>query len=238
MDRVLERARRDATALADGGVDGLLVENFGDIPFHPRGVPPETVAAMTRAVEVVRRVAPDRPVGVNVLRNDGRAALGVASATGASFVRVNVLVGRMITDQGPLTGRAWEIVRARTRLAPEVALLADVHVKHAVPPPGWTLADAARDTAHRGLADVLLVSGAATGDAPDPERVRRVRSAVDHTPVWVGSGLTPGTVPSLLAEARGAVVGSALQEGGRAGAPVDPERVRALMAAVNELRGG
>jgi predicted TIM-barrel enzyme len=32
---------KDAEALATGGVDGLILENFGDVPFYPRRVPPQ-----------------------------------------------------------------------------------------------------------------------------------------------------------------------------------------------------
>lgn len=50
VERIVERALDDARLLAEGGVDGLLVENYGDAPFHPEAVPPETVAAMSRVV--------------------------------------------------------------------------------------------------------------------------------------------------------------------------------------------
>ena len=80
---VLDRALRDARTLAEGGADGLIVENFGDVPFH-KYVEAHTVAAMTLAVsEVVRAV--EIPVGVNVLRNDAKAALAIAAVTGARF---------------------------------------------------------------------------------------------------------------------------------------------------------
>ena len=136
MDQILDRVRGDAAALADAHFDAVLVENFGDSPFYPDQVPPETVAALTRAVVVAREVAADLPVGVNVLRNDARAALGIAAATGAAFIRVNVLAGTMWTDQGPIVGRAHDIARVRRAIAPTCCVLADVQVKHAAPSPG------------------------------------------------------------------------------------------------------
>src|SRR5690606_17653797 len=107
MEAVFDRARADATALAEAGFDGIIVENFMDSPFHPGPVPPVTVAAMTSAVGAVREVT-DLPVGVNVLRNDGAAALAIAAVTGALFVRINVHAGSMWTDQGLIEGRAHE----------------------------------------------------------------------------------------------------------------------------------
>ena len=228
METVLERARRDARTLHEGGVDAVLVENYGDAPFQ-EVVGPETVAALTAAVTAVREVT-DLPVGVNALRNDAASALAVAVATGARFIRVNVHAGGMFTDQGWIEGRGAETIRLRERLRTDVAILADVMVKHASPPPGLTLEDAARDAAQRGKADAVIVSGRATGAATAPGDVRAVAEAVD-VPVLVGSGVTADTVVGLLDSAAGVIVGSALMEDGRAGGPVDPGRVRRLVDA-------
>lgn len=238
LELVLHRAIEDANLLVDGGLDGLLVENFLDAPFHPDAVPPETVAGLTRAVLEVGRVAGDRPVGVNVLRNDARAALAVAAATGAAFVRINVHTGTMWADQGPLVGRAHETLRTRATLRLHCAVWADVHVKHATPPPGHRLEDAARDTWERGLADALVVSGMRTGEATEPERIAAVRRAVPRAEVWVGSGATPESVGELLRVADGVIVGSFLERGGRAGAGVDAARVERFMEAVGAAREG
>ncbi|HSJ07104.1 MAG TPA: BtpA/SgcQ family protein [Longimicrobiales bacterium] len=231
MGAVLDAARRDAEALADGGVDAVLVENFGDVPFHPDRVPPETVAAMTRAVLAVRDVA-GLPIGVNVLRNDARSALAVAAATDASFMRVNVHTGAMLTDQGWISGRAHDTLRERARLGVAVAILADILVKHAVVPAGLDAADAARDTWERGRADALIVSGPATGHAVPTPRLVAVRAAVPDAPLLIGSGLDEGNAGDLAPLADGAIVGSAFQRDGRAGGGVDPDRVRRLVRVI------
>lgn len=230
MDVVIERALADAQALVQGGMDGVMVENYLDAPFYPGRVPPETVAALAVVVrEVVLAVSV--PVGVNVLRNDAASALAIAAATGARMIRVNVHTGAMLADQGWLVGEAHETLRMRSRLGAPVAILADVLVKHATPPAGLDLAQAARDAVHRGLADGLIVSGSGTGQATDPERIRAVKAAVPEAPVWIGSGLAPETAPDLLPLADGAIVGSALMRGGVAGSGVEIERVRAFVAA-------
>jgi uncharacterized protein len=235
MAHVVERACLDARVLADGGVSAIMVENFGDAPFFPDAVPPETVAGLAIAVAEVRRVT-TLPIGVNVLRNDARAALGVAVTAGAAFIRVNVHTGAMLTDQGWIAGRAHDTLRHREALRADVAILADVLVKHAVAPAGLDVASAARDTWERGRADGLIVSGAATGAATAPDRLRAVREAVPDAPLFVGSGLTADNAAVLLAVADGAIVGSALQQGGRAGAPIAAERVRRLLDAVHSAR--
>jgi uncharacterized protein len=230
VQAVLDRARSDARALAEGGVDAVLVENFGDLPFHAGAVPAETVAAMTASVGAVMQ-AVKVPVGVNVLRNDAAAALAVAAATGASFIRVNVHVGGMFTDQGWIEGAAAATLRLRERLAPGVAILADVMVKHATPPPGLDLERAAREAWDRGLADALVLSGAGTGEPASLDEVRTVRSILPDAPVLVGSGVTEATIRATLEAGAGAIIGSAFQEAGRAGRAVDPARVRRVLDA-------
>ncbi len=129
---ILGRLLRDAEALAAGGVDALLLENYGDAPFHPRRVPPETVAFMAVLAREVRARF-DLPLGVNVLRNDGRAALAVAAAAGGAFIRVNVYTGARLTDQGIVQGAAHRLLRYRRLLGSQVLVLVDVAVKHSAP---------------------------------------------------------------------------------------------------------
>jgi uncharacterized protein len=234
MTAVLDAARRDAHALTAGGVHGIMIENFGDVPFLPGPVAPETVAALTHAAVAVRSET-DLPIGINILRNDARAAIGIAATVGAAFIRVNVHTGAMLTDQGWISGQAHDTVRARASLRCPAAILADVLVKHAVPPVGLDIVDAARDTVHRGLADALIVSGAATGSATDAARVRAVRQAV-AVPVLVGSGIDEHNAGELLRVAHGAIVGSSLQHNGTAGGRVEVERVLRLMRVVHELQ--
>lgn len=233
---VLERAAEDARALVNGGVDALLVENFGDAPFFAQDVPGETVAALALALRAVQEVAAGRAVGVNVLRNDARAALGLCAATGAAFVRVNVHTGAMVTDQGLIQGRAAETLRERERLCPQVALLADVHVKHATPLGRETLAEAALDAWQRGGADALILTGARTGAPPARADLLEVREQVGACPLLIGSGLDERGAAELLALADGAIVGTALERGGRSGEPVEEGRVARLRACFDAAR--
>jgi len=230
MEAVLDGAVRDAGALAEAGFDGLVVENYSDIPFHRDQVPPATVAAMTSAILAVRAVS-SLPVGVNVLRNDAAAALAVAAVAGARFIRVNVHCGSMWTDQGLVEGQAAETLRRREELGADVAIFADVHVKHATPPAASEIGAAAADAWKRGLADALIVSGTGTGAATDMEDLRAVRLAVPEGEIVVGSGVTEQNVAGMLAECDGIIVGSAVMSGGIAGSGVDGSRARALVAA-------
>ena len=227
LDEVIDAALTDARALSDGGADALVFENFGDRPFFRGRVGAETVAAMTRVIaDVVRGVA--LPFGVNVLRNDAASALAIAAATGASFIRVNVHVGSMLTDQGIIEGEAAATLRLRAVVAPRVAIFADHMVKHAVPLGDVEPLQVAKDLRLRGLADAIVVSGMETGAAPDAERLRALRDATD-APLLLGSGLTAENASSY--DADGAFVGTSIKRHGRVDEAVDSARVAQVVAA-------
>lgn len=229
LEAVWDAALMDATALAEGGVDAIIVENFGDAPFFSTSVPPETIASMTVVVDRLAREFDGLPVGINVLRNDPGAGLGIAAATGASFLRINVHVGAMVTDQGLIEGDAAQTLRLRERLAPGLQLLCDVHVKHAQPLGGGSIETAARDTFLRGKASALVLSGSGTGEGTDPGDLIAVREAVPAAPIMIGSGLDLSNAASLRGLVDGAIVGTALKRGGEVLAPVDVDRVRDLV---------
>jgi membrane complex biogenesis BtpA family protein len=218
-----------------------MMENFGDAPFFPGPVPAATIACMaTIAAEVRRRV--DAPLGVNVLRNDGCAAVAIAAAVGASFIRVNVLCGARLTDQGIVHGVAHDLLRLRASLgAQRVAILADVDVKHSAPLGDYPLADEVRDAIERGGADAVIVSGSGTGRPTDREQLRVVREAAggpgNGAPVFVGSGVTPENAARYAESADGLIVGSSLKRGGLVSEAVDPGRVQQLLARVGAPEG-
>ena len=228
---IAETVLRDAQSLADGGVHALMLENFGDVPFYPGRVPAHTVAAMTAIAGEVRRRFPELPLGINVLRNDGCSALAIATAVGAQFIRVNVLCGARLADQGILQGIAHDLLRDRAALRAEhVRIFADVDVKHSAPLAAVSIESEVEDTLKRGLADALVVSGTGTGKATDPEHVARVKRVAGAAPVFIGSGADERTIASYLPHADGFIIGSAFKRDGDARQAVDAERVRRIIS--------
>jgi len=233
LDRIVDLALEDAAVLQTGGVDGLYVENMGDAPFFKDEAPPETVAGMGRVLGELRRHT-SLPIGVNVLRNGARQALALALAFGGDFIRVNVLSEAFVTDQGIIEGAAADLMRARRMIgAEQVAVFADVHVKHAAPLFPRPIRESAQDLVERAMADVLIVSGPRTGQPPSAEDLAEVRGIAD---VVIGSGLTPDNAEVLLAGADGAIVGTWFRQEGDLRNRVDLDRVRVFMDAMQQLR--
>ena len=235
LKKVVERAVRDAKAYEDGGVDGIILENFGDAPYRAGSVGPEIVASMTAvAVKVSENV--NVPIGVNVLRNDAKAALAIAHAIGGKFIRVNIHVGAYVTDQGIIEGAAYETLMLRKLLNAKVAIFADVHVKHAYPLWNLDIEYAAKDTVTRGLADAVIITGKSTGEPPTMGDILSVKEALKGTPVFVGSGIDVKNVGVYLEIADGIIVGTSLKIGGETRNPVDVEKVKMFVKEANNYR--
>ena len=233
LTAIVERALVDTTALVEGGADGIIVENFGDAPFFKDVVPQHVVAAMTVIVSAVRSRAPGLLLGVNLLRNDASAALAVAAATGADFIRVNVHCGVAATDQGLIEGQAMQTLLLRRQLGANVALFADVHVKHGRPLHPIDLTQAALDTSQRGKADVLILTGNATGGAASVQELLAVKKAGVRCPVLIGSGISPDNISSFVPGADGVIVGTFLHRESQLSEPIDAGRVVRMRQALD-----
>ena len=231
LKAVIDRAEQEATALASGGVDGIIVENFFDAPFVKDRVDPAVVSAMSLIVQRLMQMV-TLPIGINVLRNDAHSALAIASCVKAQFIRVNVLTGVMATDQGIIEGQAHSLLRYRRELGSDVKILADVLVKHARPLGSPNLTTAVQDTIERGLADAVILSGWSTGSPPSLEDLELARAAAHGTPVFIGSGADWENVSTLMQAADGVIVSSSLKRHGGREQPIDPIRVSQFVEAV------
>lgn len=230
LKAAIARAEQEATALASGGVDGIIVENFFDAPFTKGAVDPAVVSAMTLIVDRLMNLV-TLPIGINVLRNDAHSAIAIAACVNAAFIRVNVLTGVMATDQGLIEGQAYELLRYRRELGSDVKILADVLVKHARPLGSPNLTTAVQETIERGLADAVILSGWATGSPPSLEDLELATTAAKGTPVFIGSGANWENISTLIQAADGAIVSSSLKRHGRIEEPIDPNRVSRFVEA-------
>lgn len=237
VKQICQRAVEDARRYAEGGVDGLIVENEGDIPFvKPDDLGPETPACMAvitaAVIEAVGLVT-----GVLVLANATVHSIAVAKAAGAQFVRANQWANAYIANEGFLEGSAGQALRYRSSLGGnDIKVLADVHVKHGSHAivGDRTIAELTRDT-EAFDADVVIATGERTGD---PTRVDEIRAISDVAtrPVLIGSGLNAGNANELLMHANGAIVGSAMKEEGAWWNPVSVDNTRQIMDVVKGLR--
>ncbi|MFM0736356.1 BtpA/SgcQ family protein [Paraburkholderia xenovorans] len=237
MEEIIEFSCNEARILVDGGVDGLIVENHGDIPFaKPGDIGPETVAAMTIVTAAVKRAVPC-PVGINVLANGAIQALAIAKAASASFIRVNQWANAYIANEGFVEGPAAQATRYRSWLhARDIKIFADVHVKHGAHAitADRSIPELARDVEFFD-ADAAVATGQRTGDSASLDELEAIGSGTS-LPVVVGSGVTPGNVADMFTIADAVIVASYLKKDGLWWNDVDAGRLSEFMNAANRAR--
>lgn len=224
FSRVVEFAVSNAKALEEAGFDGVILENFNDSPFRPRVKEAETIAAMALAARAVVE-AVSIPVGVNLLRNSAPEAAAVAAVAGAQFIRANALCEVVSAPEGLLEPVARDVADVLARLKADVAVLADIYVKHGYPLHQRPISEVARDCAERGGASAVVVTGARTGSPPEPALIGE--AAAGGLPVYVGSGTTPRNLGDFKG-AYGFIVGTYLK---RPDGSIDRERAREYVEA-------
>lgn len=231
--QITDVAVDEATTLAQLGFDALLIENMHDTPYLLREVGPEIVAAMTAATVAVLD-AVDIPIGIQILAGANKAALSVAHAAGAQFIRAEGFAFASIADEGFMdTADAGPLLRERRRIdAENVVILADIqkkHSSHAITS-DLSIGDHARGAAFMG-ADGVIVTGNHTGHAVDTAQLREVRGATE-LPLLVGSGVTPANIKNIFEYADGAIVGSSLKKDGNWANDLDNTRCKKLIDAL------
>jgi uncharacterized protein len=213
-----------------GGFHGLLLENTHDRPYLKGTAGPEIVAAMS-AIGSAIRAASALPLGVQVLAGANLAAMAVAHACGAAFVRVEGFVFAHVADEGIIESTAGELLRYRRAIgAQNIRVFADIKKKHSAHAitADVDLAETGR-AAEFFHADGVIVSGVATGRPTDPEEVRAVAAAAGIATL-VGSGVTPENVREL-SDADALIVGSWIKAGGHWANALDEGRVREMARA-------
>ncbi len=232
-DQLVRRAVADARTYLRTGFDAIIIENMHDRPYVHGPKPPEVVAMMTRVALAIRELDPRIPLGIQILSGGNADALAVALATGASFIRCENFAFAHVADEGLLaTAEAGPLLRYRRSIgADHIKVCCDIKKKHAshALTADLSLADVAHG-AEFFSADALIVTGAATGRPTNPDDLTEVRAA-SNLPLFVGSGVTPAQIPSLLAHADALIVGSSVKAGGHWSNDPDPARCRALVKA-------
>ena len=232
--QIVDIAVDEATNLVAFGFDSVLIENMHDTPYLLRVVGPEIVATMTVAAQAIVD-AVDVPVGIQILAGANKAAMAVAHATGAHYIRAEGFAFASVADEGIMdVADAGPLLRERRRIdADEIAILADIQKKHSshALTADLSIGDHARGADFMG-ADGVIVTGSHTGHAVDTAHLREVRGATE-LPLLVGSGVTPENVKEIFEYADAAIVGSSIKKDGVWSQTLDSSRCQTLLNAKN-----
>jgi membrane complex biogenesis BtpA family protein len=211
FDVALKNALTDLEAFESGGVDGIIFENNYDIP-HKICVDASVVSSMTFLGEKLRK-ATCLPLGISVLWNDYRTALSIAKILDLQFIRVPVFVDTVKTNYGIVKGQAKKIIEFKKIINDnKIALLTDIHVKHAELLSKYDLVTSAR-LAIKNKSDAIIITGQWTGNAPSVSEVENLRKKIAAFPILIGSGIDSNNAKTLFQYANGAIVSTSLKTG-------------------------
>ena len=232
MDAIVRAACDEAAVYEYSGVDCLMIENMHDVPYLRGTVGPEIVAGMTVVGQAIR-ARTNLPIGLQILAAADLEAVAVANAAGLDFVRTECFSFAHVADEGIMESNAAKLLRYRRAIgATGVQVWSDIKKKHSSH--AWTadlsLGDVAEAAEFMG-AQTIIVTGASTGNPPQPSDVAEARRRCG-LPVFVGSGVDAENLVAFLAVCDGLIIGSHFKRDGHWINPVDGDRVRAFMDLV------
>lgn len=229
MEYVIHKALADLKALQKGGFDGALVENDSDQP-HQIGVNKTIKDAFERVMREIKKVAVI-PIGMEIIY-DMMATIEVAHKVDAHFARLDVFVDNVETKWGKIFAQAAEILEQKKKIgAKNLALLTDIHVKHAQMLDKKSLEQSAKEAIHYN-SDALIITGNWTGQKPRESDFQSVRKVSSTIPLLVGSGLNHENAKSLLEYSDGAIVGTSIKIGDF----IDFSKAKRLIEIINKIR--
>ncbi len=236
IEKICKNAVTEAEAFQIAGFDGIILENMHDRPYLKGKVGPEIVAAMTRvACEVKAKVGKGYPVGVQILAGANMEALAVAHVSGCDFIRAEGCVFAHVADEGWIEACAGELLRERARIGAErVRIWTDIQKKHSAHSvtSDLSLEDWVHGAEFFGI-DGVIITGSATGKAAAEGDVKKAKTA-GRIPVIIGSGITPHNA-AKYSQADAWIIGSSIKCDGYWENPLDPDRLKAMVAARNDL---
>jgi len=216
----LEIARRELDILRNGGVDAVVVENYFGDKTDVRNV-----------LEWLEGKHADLVVGVNVL-HDHHLAFELARQFRVDFIQMDSVAGHL----APEADAEFAAELAGLRAGVDSLLLGGVRFKYQPVNSGRT----EREDLLLGMerCDAFVITGEATGQETDVEKVKRFRSVVGGSfPLVIGAGLTASNVDDQLRDADGAIVGSYLKDTHVDTGLIVAEHVEKLMREVRRMRG-
>lgn len=232
IQKLIDVVSHDVEILEKCGVDAIMFCNEDDRPYvFEAGI--EQIAAMSR---VVTELAPKSvPFGVDFLW-DPMAAIAIANATGASFVR-EVFTGTYESDMGLWSPNAGRVMRFRRNIGGEnIRVFYNVVPEFSVSLGERSVAQRALSAVTSSLADVILVSGMMAGAEAKLDHFYEIKEALGDVPVFVNTGAKANNIDTYLQVADGVIIGSSLKVDGMTWNPVDPVRAEVFMDRVRKTR--
>lgn len=232
LKQIIDEILHEVDIIVGAGFDGIILQNMNDMPVKQKSSP-EAIAYMTIIGYEIKKRFSNLIMGV-LMNWDGVAALSVADAIGADFMRVeHLFTGVEVTSAGLLEAQCCEIAQLRKRIGSKIPVFADIYEVHGVPLGAKEIDDAAWEAVNEAFADGLFICGKTTDQSID--MVRKVRPRVPNIPLYLGGGATGHNIYELLQHFDGVSVATWIKNGDMKN-PVDTEKAKLFIREVNRAR--
>ena len=244
LDIVLQKALADIRALEEGGIDGILIENWKEDSIG-EFVSKETAKNFMNVCKKLSKYI-YIPFGINVLNNDYKVAFSVAKEVKATFIELDVFVDEVESDfennieaiQNPfqIHPNPKDIIAyAKNIGADNIPLFVFVQPKHyKMLYKEKSIQTSVKEAIKNGATAVLVTKH--TGFAPTIDLIKNAKSAAGDTPVGIGSGFSAENAKEFLEYVDFAVVGTSIKIDSITDNPVDISKVLKLMKVVKAKR--
>ncbi|MBQ7593481.1 MAG: hypothetical protein IJU48_03890 [Synergistaceae bacterium] len=218
QENVHDLAKREIETMYANGVDAVLVENYYG-----------TADDCAWALEYLSSQYSGKIYGVNILGNS-ELAFSLAREYNAAFIQIDSVCGHLTQKQDEIFSRKLAGLRKNS----SAFLLGGVRFKYQPVKSGRTVEEDLLIGKYR--CNAVVVTGAATGESTDIKKIKLFREVLGNFPLIVGAGMNDENCREQISIADGAIVGTYFKQNGETHNPIDPERVKRLMAIVKEVR--
>jgi predicted TIM-barrel enzyme len=217
--------------MADGGLNGALIQTMDRVYSVRDEAEPARVAAMTLLAQgVLAQAQPGFAVGVQIMRHAVSASLAVAKVVGASFVRADGLVGATLSTHGWVAPDPLRIMANRRAIdAFDADLIVDIDSMH------YRWADSGETAGSVAKRAISVGADAVCVAHPNADevlaKISDIRRHVTAARIVLGGFVDHENAGQLLAAADAAFVSSCLMNPEDRDS-VDADRVRRLVATI------
>jgi len=216
---VVDRAKRELDILQDEGVHGAIIENYHS------GI--EDVIGVLENINW--KDYSNLKLGINILPNDYKMALSLASEHNFDFIQLDHIAGNYLNTKSVIE-EEYLMVREQY---PNIKVLGGVWPKYYQPIPESILEDDLKSAMFR--CDAVVVTGKGTGKETPLDKVEKFKKIIKDFPLIVGAGLNSSNVKEQLKIADGAIVGSCFKPFNRTNEIIDKLLVKEFMDEVKKI---
>ncbi len=209
---IRERAKREADMYLNGGLDGIIAEDYFNSYTHLEWV-----------LSYLSDLKPGVPIGVNCLNFDS-LCFELARDHCCDFLQLDSVIGHVKPRDEDSMRTMLDMERSRT----EALLLGGVRFKYQPVLSEKTLEEDLEEAKNR--CDAVCVTGDGTGMQTPMEKLQDFRNIIGDFPLVICSGLNEDNCAKQMQIADAAIVGSFFKDTGRDTGEVDPARIKRLLA--------